>query len=1127
MAQIFLHDSLTTSFGVTKFKHEILLNGEVYAPLTIDDINTDVRVTLSGVDDVQTDIRAKLGDTFYDINTDIRTVSVNLDDINTDIRIVFPPVYVDVDMDIRAVSETLKDLDTDIRVNFPTSLNDINTDIRTNAISLNDVATDIRAKYNIGLEDIGTDIRVDTIDTKLDISTDIRVSGDTIKDISTDIRINNLDIKDVTCDIRVAAVVDGTDITVSALYFLEGESTNTQDVNIYLSVENAINMRFADDSNPTSFTSFEVYATDKEWTLSAGNGTKTVHVQFQDVAGNISATYSIAIDYNTATPDGVTIECYEDTTLVTQIADSTYQNDNNPFFQWRVPLYTSGYLGFSYSIDAIPTNNVSLLIGTVIQDGIEVTKATPAPEMTLDVSQGYIYISNTISESEATTLLLSDGGVEDRIDLVYLDTVTLTIAVVEGTENVAPVVPTLPSEGMALAEILVPSSTTLIANTIITDVRNLHVALDAYSVGNLASGQHTLNVKAFVANGNISDVSTFNLYISNTNPEMGEILGYQDVSKTFDVFSNIYQTITDTVYLEWSPSPAEPGPMEYYYTTDGTEPTLASSSTSGTNLTLGAFSVGHTTISIKPYDTVSGNWASTKEFIFVYGVTSATGDTLVIGDSTTLTQSLKEVHVQSIRFNFDSARLCKIFQPVEFDDTLPFALDETLTVVHNGNTLFSGNIKRIERTITINGEGVTYHCVGPRGLLTEVFANMDNEDGINSASITFEDEPVTSVVSSVVGMVPAIINSVQSLPSGNNVFDEFNGQSVEQVLSSIYQGTNYGWYMTPSGSLVSVDRDTTNPGEAKFGVYGTTVNSINPQYNVISSNLQFDVSKRYNRAIIEGDYKEVRTSVSASCNVEVAEDSVPDWNTYTLNTDNEVTKVIETFVSYKQRLSIRRVTQPSFRYITLPVGTWIEAWNQCDSNVIRSVTGVNLNDYVNINSLPIRGYFPQGTAGAENTLNFPERAFNHWWKNSNTHKAPYQHSIVERYCATVRADVLVKTSRMMETVSLPGTADAYGAKTLRLINTNFKYIEDPDEPIDDTAAMIQFALDKLRGTNDIKVNGSITLDTVDASWTLDNTVNLINTAQGAWSSLNAKVVGITFNFDQNTTTLELTSQYLV
>jgi hypothetical protein len=74
--------------------------------------------------------------------------------------------------------------------------------------------------------------------------------------------------------------------------------------------------------------------------------------------------------------------------------------------------------------------------------------------------------------------------------------------------------------------------------------------------------------------------------------------------------------------------------------------------------------------------------------------------------------------------------------------------------------------------------------------------------------------------------------------------------------------------------------------------------------------------------------------------------------------------------------------------------------------------------------------------------------------------------------------------------------------------------------------MAEYAEDLLEKYKDIKVNGTITLDTIDLTWDLDRTVNLINTAQGSWTTLNAKVIGIKYDFDANTTTLEITSEYL-
>ena len=131
----------------------------------------------------------------------------------------------------------------------------------------------------------------------------------------------------------------------------------------------------------------------------------------------------------------------------------------------------------------------------------------------------------------------------------------------------------------------------------------------------------------------------------------------------------------------------------------------------------------------------------------------------------------------------------------------------------------------------------------------------------------------------------------------------------------------------------------------------------------------------------------------------------------------------------------------------------------------------------------------------------------------------------EKRCASLTADVLIETVPLKVEVTVPGTASNI-SKTLRVVNTSFRYSEDPEDPVDDTARMTQYAQDLLQKYKDIKVNGSITLDTIDLTWDLDKTVNLINTDQGSWSSLNAKVIGIKYDFDANTTTLEITSEYL-
>ena len=152
--------------------------------------------------------------------------------------------------------------------------------------------------------------------------------------------------------------------------------------------------------------------------------------------------------------------------------------------------------------------------------------------------------------------------------------------------------------------------------------------------------------------------------------------------------------------------------------------------------------------------------------------------------------------------------------------------------------------------------------------------------------------------------------------------------------------------------------------------------------------------------------------------------------------------------------------------------------------------------------------------------------YTYWPRGASHNKLGCQYNgAINKTCATCRADVIIETVPLKVEVNVSGSADAY-AKTLRIVNKEFRYSEDPDNFVDDTARMTQYAHDLLQKYKNVKVNGLITLDKIDLDWDLDKTVNLINTAQASWSTLNAKVIGITYDFDANTTTLEITSEYL-
>jgi hypothetical protein len=95
--------------------------------------------------------------------------------------------------------------------------------------------------------------------------------------------------------------VDNTSPTGSISINAGASYTTSTAVTLTLSATDANSMTMC-ISNTTSCTSRETYTTSKSRTLTAGDGTKTVYVRFQDIAGNVSSQYSDTIILDTTAP---------------------------------------------------------------------------------------------------------------------------------------------------------------------------------------------------------------------------------------------------------------------------------------------------------------------------------------------------------------------------------------------------------------------------------------------------------------------------------------------------------------------------------------------------------------------------------------------------------------------------------------------------------------------------------------------------------------------------------------------------------------------------------------------------------------------------------------------------------
>jgi len=81
---------------------------------------------------------------------------------------------------------------------------------------------------------------------------------------------------------------------------------NSTSVNLTLAATDAgsgmSQMQFSNDGS--SWSGWEAYATSKSWSLTGGDGVKTVYVQYRDVAGNVSSNFTDTIALDTIVPSG-------------------------------------------------------------------------------------------------------------------------------------------------------------------------------------------------------------------------------------------------------------------------------------------------------------------------------------------------------------------------------------------------------------------------------------------------------------------------------------------------------------------------------------------------------------------------------------------------------------------------------------------------------------------------------------------------------------------------------------------------------------------------------------------------------------------------------------------------------
>jgi hypothetical protein len=246
-------------------------------------------------------------------------------------------------------------------------------------------------------------------------------SGDGTKTVYVQYR-NNAEMTSATYSDTI--ILDGTAPTGSIV--INGGVLYTQSTAATLTLSatdggsGVYQMRFS--NNGTTWSTWEAYATSKAWTLTGGDGTKTVYVQYSDNAGNISTSYSDTILLDTTAPTGSIVINGGDTytnsttaTLTLSAADGgsgvyqmRFSNNGTTWSTWEA--YATSKAWTLTGGDGTKTVYVRFLdnagnVSTSYSDNIILD--TTAPTGSIVINGGDAYTNSTAA---TLTLSATDGG---------------------------------------------------------------------------------------------------------------------------------------------------------------------------------------------------------------------------------------------------------------------------------------------------------------------------------------------------------------------------------------------------------------------------------------------------------------------------------------------------------------------------------------------------------------------------------------------------------------------------------------------------------------------------------------------------------------------------------------------
>jgi len=199
-----------------------------------------------------------------------------------------------------------------------------------------------------------------------------------------------------------------------------GVATNNTTATLNLSAtdtqSSVSQMQFSNDN--TTWSVAEPYVTSKSWTLTAGDGTKTVYVKFKDTAGNWSIAYSNAIvldtmaPVTTAAPASGTYNIAQSVTLVSSETGTIYYTTNGEAPTIAAMIYTG-----PLSLAA----NATTVLKFFAQDMAGNSETVKTQTYTIDTIAPVVAISSPVSGNTNTNRPLLSYTASEDTAVVKLD----------------------------------------------------------------------------------------------------------------------------------------------------------------------------------------------------------------------------------------------------------------------------------------------------------------------------------------------------------------------------------------------------------------------------------------------------------------------------------------------------------------------------------------------------------------------------------------------------------------------------------------------------------------------------------------------------------------------------------